>query len=156
MSRKPKSIVGKKPTAAKEPEAAISNLLETKLGSLAMLLAIRCFITRLIKCQRLGVLSIALIRVAAGLAISIRAACDCCLDRVTLYAIQVFGTLPQFERELTRPAASKARAEGKYKGRAPTARAKADKVRELRETLALDRQRLPAKLASAGLRSIGF
>ena len=41
-----------------------------------------------------------------------------------------------FERELIRErmlvGIAKARAEGKYKGRAPTARAKADKVKQLR------------------------
>ena len=48
----------------------------------------------------------------------------------------LLGAIAQFERELTRErmlvGIAKARAEGKYKGRAPTARAKADKVRELR------------------------
>ena len=48
----------------------------------------------------------------------------------------LLGSIAQFERELTRErmlvGIAKARAEGKYKGRAPTARAKADKVRELR------------------------
>ena len=49
----------------------------------------------------------------------------------------LLGAIAQFERELTRErmlvGIAKARAEGKYKGRAPTARAKADKVRELRD-----------------------
>jgi DNA invertase Pin-like site-specific DNA recombinase len=49
----------------------------------------------------------------------------------------LLGSIAQFERELTRErmlvGIAKARAEGKYKGRAPTARAKADKVRELRD-----------------------
>ena len=44
--------------------------------------------------------------------------------------------LAQFERELIRErmmvGIAKAKAEGKYKGRAPTARAKADKVKQLR------------------------
>ena len=48
----------------------------------------------------------------------------------------LLGSIAQFERELTRErmlvGIAKARAEGKYKGRAPTARAKAEKVRELR------------------------
>ena len=48
----------------------------------------------------------------------------------------LLGSIAQFERELTRErmlvGIAKARADGKYKGRAPTARAKADKVRELR------------------------
>ena len=49
----------------------------------------------------------------------------------------LLGSIAQFERELTRErmlvGIAKARADGKYKGRAPTARAKADKVRELRD-----------------------
>ena len=49
----------------------------------------------------------------------------------------LLGAIAQFERELTRErmlvGIAKAWAEGKYKGRAPTARAKADKVRELRD-----------------------
>ena len=49
----------------------------------------------------------------------------------------LLGAIAQFERELTRErmlvGIAKARAEGKYKGRSPTARAKADKVRELRD-----------------------
>jgi DNA invertase Pin-like site-specific DNA recombinase len=49
----------------------------------------------------------------------------------------LLGAIAQFERELTRErmlvGIAKARSEGKYKGRAPTARAKADKVRELRD-----------------------
>jgi DNA invertase Pin-like site-specific DNA recombinase len=48
----------------------------------------------------------------------------------------LLGAIAQFERELTRErmlvGIAKARADGKYKGRAPTARAKAEKVRELR------------------------
>ncbi len=47
----------------------------------------------------------------------------------------LLGSIAQFERELTRErmlvGIAKARSEGKYKGRAPTARAKA--VRELRD-----------------------
>ena len=49
----------------------------------------------------------------------------------------LLGSIAQFERELTRErmlvGIAKARSEGKYKGRAPTARAKAEKVRELRD-----------------------
>ncbi len=52
----------------------------------------------------------------------------------------LLGSIAQFERELTRErmlvGIAKARSEGKYKGRAPTARAKADKVRELRDEIA--------------------
>jgi DNA invertase Pin-like site-specific DNA recombinase len=48
----------------------------------------------------------------------------------------MLGAIAQFERELIRErmlvGIAKARAEGKYKGRAPTARAKADKVKQLR------------------------
>jgi DNA invertase Pin-like site-specific DNA recombinase len=48
----------------------------------------------------------------------------------------LLGSIAQFERELTRErmlvGIAKARADGKYKGRALTARAKADKVRDLR------------------------
>ena len=51
--------------------------------------------------------------------------------------MNVIGSVAEFERsimlERQREGIAKARAEGKYKGRAPTARAKAAKVRELRE-----------------------
>ena len=51
--------------------------------------------------------------------------------------LNLLGSIAQFERELTlerqREGIAKAKADGKYKGRAPTARAKADKVRMLRE-----------------------
>jgi DNA invertase Pin-like site-specific DNA recombinase len=47
----------------------------------------------------------------------------------------MLGTIAQFERELMlerqREGVAKAKAEGKYKGRAPTARAKAPEVRQL-------------------------
>ena len=46
--------------------------------------------------------------------------------------LNVFGAVAQFERELTlermREGVAKAKAEGKYKGRAPTARAKTDDI----------------------------
>ena len=49
----------------------------------------------------------------------------------------MLGAIAQFERELMlerqREGIAKAKVEGKYKGRAPTARAKADKVRALRD-----------------------
>src|SRR5262245_32352096 len=49
----------------------------------------------------------------------------------------LLGSIAQFERELSRErmlvGMAKATAESKYKGRAPTASAKADKVRELRD-----------------------
>jgi DNA invertase Pin-like site-specific DNA recombinase len=51
--------------------------------------------------------------------------------------LNVLGSIAQFERELMlerqREGIAKAKAEGKYKGRKPTARAKADQVRELRK-----------------------
>jgi len=47
----------------------------------------------------------------------------------------MLGTIAQFERELMlerqREGVAKAKAEGKYKGRAPTARATAPEVRQL-------------------------
>ena len=49
----------------------------------------------------------------------------------------MLGAIAQFERELIRErmlvGIAKAKAEGKYKGRAPTARAKAEKVRQLKQ-----------------------
>jgi DNA invertase Pin-like site-specific DNA recombinase len=49
--------------------------------------------------------------------------------------LNVLGSVAQFEREIMlerqREGIAKAKAAGKYKGRAPTARAKADEVREL-------------------------
>jgi DNA invertase Pin-like site-specific DNA recombinase len=49
--------------------------------------------------------------------------------------LNVFGSVAQFEREVMlerqREGIAKAKGEGKYKGRAPTARAKADDVRRL-------------------------
>jgi DNA invertase Pin-like site-specific DNA recombinase len=48
----------------------------------------------------------------------------------------MLGAIAQFERELMlerqREGIAKAKAEGKYKGRAPTARAKAPEIRRLR------------------------
>ena len=50
----------------------------------------------------------------------------------------MLGAIAQIERELIRErmlvGIAKAKAEGKYKGRAPTARMKAEKVRQLRAT----------------------
>src|SRR5262245_48419688 len=64
---------------------------------------------------------------------------DQAIDRSTPTGRLMFnllGSIAQFERELTRErmlvGIAKAKAEGKYKGRAATARAKADRVRELR------------------------
>lgn len=51
--------------------------------------------------------------------------------------LTMFGALAQFERELMvsrqREGIAKAKAEGRYKGRAPTARAKLAQIREMRE-----------------------
>lgn len=51
--------------------------------------------------------------------------------------LNVLGSVAQFEREMMlerqREGIAKAKREGKYKGRAPTARAKADEVRRLRD-----------------------
>jgi DNA invertase Pin-like site-specific DNA recombinase len=50
----------------------------------------------------------------------------------------MLGAIAQFERELTRErmlvGVARAKAEGKYRGRAPTARAKAEQVKHLRAT----------------------
>jgi DNA invertase Pin-like site-specific DNA recombinase len=50
--------------------------------------------------------------------------------------LQVLGAVAEFERammlERQREGIAKAKADGKYKGRAPTARAKSDEVRKLR------------------------
>jgi DNA invertase Pin-like site-specific DNA recombinase len=50
--------------------------------------------------------------------------------------LNLLGSIAQFERELTlerqREGIAKAKAEGKYKGRAPTARAKTSEVQRLR------------------------
>jgi DNA invertase Pin-like site-specific DNA recombinase len=51
--------------------------------------------------------------------------------------LNVLGSVAQFERsmmlERQREGVAKAKAEGKYKGRVPTARLKADRIRALRE-----------------------
>jgi DNA invertase Pin-like site-specific DNA recombinase len=51
--------------------------------------------------------------------------------------VTMIGAIGQFEREMMlerqREGIAKAKSEGKYKGRAPTARAKADEVRTLRD-----------------------
>jgi DNA invertase Pin-like site-specific DNA recombinase len=51
--------------------------------------------------------------------------------------LNLLGSIAQFERELMlerqREGIAKAKAEGKYKGRAPTAKAKAGEVRALRD-----------------------
>ena len=64
----------------------------------------------------------------AGSAINTRRAVD-------KFLVTVFGAFAGFERNLMldrqREAIAKAKAEGKYKGRKPTARAKADQVRPM-------------------------
>ncbi len=61
--------------------------------------------------------------------------------------LHVFGAVAEFERSLLlerqRVGIAKAKAEGKYKGRAPTARAKATEIMALR-----DRGVSPNKIAS--------
>jgi DNA invertase Pin-like site-specific DNA recombinase len=64
---------------------------------------------------------------------------DQAIDTTTPTGMLMFnmlGAIAQFERELIRErmlvGVAKAKAEGKYKGRAPTARIKADRVRELK------------------------
>ena len=51
--------------------------------------------------------------------------------------LTMFGDMAQFEREMMlerqREGIAKAKAEGKYKGRKPTVRAKADEIRKLKE-----------------------
>ena len=83
---------------------------------------------------------------------------DQAIDTSTLM-FNLLGAIAQFERELTRErmlvGLAKARAEGKYKGRSPSARAKADKVRELRNA-GVRPAEIARKLVSVGLRSIGF
>ena len=51
--------------------------------------------------------------------------------------LTMFGAMAQFEREMMlerqREGIAKAKAEGKYKGRKPTVRAKADEIKRLRD-----------------------
>lgn len=64
--------------------------------------------------------------------------------------VTMFGAVAQFERELARLRAkegiAKAKADGKYKGRAPTAQRKAPQVRELRQS-GLGASEIAARLA---------
>ena len=57
------------------------------------------------------------------------------LDRLARSVSHLCDIIAQFERELIRErmlvGIAKAKAEGKYRGRAPTARMKADKVKQL-------------------------
>jgi DNA invertase Pin-like site-specific DNA recombinase len=63
--------------------------------------------------------------------------------------LNVFGAIGQFEREIMlerqREGIAKAKSEGRYKGRAPTARAKADDVRRL-ATEGLTREAIATQL----------
>src|SRR5208337_3837508 len=62
----------------------------------------------------------------------------------------VIGSVAQFEREVMlerqREGIAKAKGEGKYKGRAPTARAKADDVRRLAAEGTLSREAIATRL----------
>jgi DNA invertase Pin-like site-specific DNA recombinase len=71
--------------------------------------------------------------------------------------VNLLGSIAQFEREVMlerqREGIAKAKAEGKYKGRAPTARAKAGKIIELVETTNLSREEI-AKRVGVGVASV--
>jgi DNA invertase Pin-like site-specific DNA recombinase len=71
----------------------------------------------------------------------------------------MLGAIAQFERELIRErmlvGVAKAKAEGKYRGRAPTARAKTDKVNSY-ALLVLVQRRSLANSASAERRCSGY
>ena len=70
--------------------------------------------------------------------------------------LNVLGSVAQFEREVMlerqREGIAKAKAEGKYKGRAPTARAQADEMRKL-VGLGMTREDVAKKLG-VGVRSV--
>jgi DNA invertase Pin-like site-specific DNA recombinase len=71
--------------------------------------------------------------------------------------LNVIGSVAQFEREVMlerqREGIAKAKGEGKYKGRAPTARAKADEVRRLAKAGGLTREGI-AKELGIGVASV--
>ena len=71
--------------------------------------------------------------------------------------LNVIGSVAQFEREVMlerqREGIAKAKGEGKYKGRAPTARAKADEVRRLAKEGGLTREGI-AKELGIGVASV--
>jgi DNA invertase Pin-like site-specific DNA recombinase len=73
--------------------------------------------------------------------------------------LNTLGSIAQFERELTlerqREGIAKAKAEGKYRGRKPTRGPRPTRYESF-VPLASDRLRSPDRLASLGLRSIGF
>jgi DNA invertase Pin-like site-specific DNA recombinase len=64
--------------------------------------------------------------------------------------VNLLGSIAQFEREVMlerqREGIAKAKAEGKYKGRAPTARAKSDQIIRLVNTTDLSREEIAKKL----------
>lgn len=70
--------------------------------------------------------------------------------------LNLIGSIAQFERELMlerqREGIAKAKAEGKYKGRKPTAKAKANQVIELDAT-GLTRQQIASQL-NIGIASV--
>jgi DNA invertase Pin-like site-specific DNA recombinase len=70
--------------------------------------------------------------------------------------LNVLGSVTQFEREVMlerqREGIAKAKADGKYRGRAPTARSKAEEVRKLVEE-GLTREAVAEKLGM-GVRSV--
>src|SRR4051794_30676569 len=71
--------------------------------------------------------------------------------------VNLLGSIAQFEREVMlerqREGIAKPKAEGKYKGRAPTARAKSDKIIELVNTSDLSREEI-AKKVGVGVASV--
>jgi DNA invertase Pin-like site-specific DNA recombinase len=70
--------------------------------------------------------------------------------------LNVLGSVAQFEREMMlerqREGIARAKSEGKYKGRAPTARAKTDDIRRLADE-GMTREAIAAKL-EIGVRSV--
>src|SRR5208283_5400052 len=64
--------------------------------------------------------------------------------------LNVFGSVAQFEREVMlerqREGIAKAKGEGKYRGRAPTARAKADNIKRLAAEGGMTREAIAARL----------
>lgn len=71
--------------------------------------------------------------------------------------VNLLGSIAQFEREVMlerqREGIAKAKAEGKYRGRAPTARAKSDQIIELVDTTDLSREEI-AKKVGVGVASV--
>lgn len=71
--------------------------------------------------------------------------------------VNLVGSIAQFEREIMlerqREGIAKAKSEGKYKGRAPTARAKADQVLELAAQNGMTKEKI-ASLLNIGVASV--